>query len=389
MPVKSVAIIGAGVAGLTAALSFARLGVRSDIVEQASALTEVGAGLQISPNAARILAELDVLTDIESQWTEPDSIELASGLSLKTLMSLPVGETARSRWGAPYGVLHRATLQNALLAAVRRNPLCHLHLGKRITNPSRAEIAQQTLVEPDLIIGADGVWSSVRYAVPNSPMATFSGNIAWRFMVKSEAAPDFLNSRSVTAFLGPKGHVVAYPLKEIGGFNIVAIAMGTNPGDTWKAESSGQQQAMLRHQFRNWHPAFSKLFETTTQPTFWPLYQAGIGNWHNGRDTVLIGDAAHAMMPFAAQGAAMAIEDAFELADFAADTLPLPEMLAAFEAHRTPRIDKARKRAALNKFAYHARGPLRIGRNFVLSMRPSEAFLADFDWLYGYRAKGL
>ena len=389
MAVKSVAIIGAGVAGLTAALSFGRRGVRCDIIEQTAELTEVGAGLQISPNAARILARLDVLPDIEAQWTEPASIDLTSGLSLKRLMSLPVGAVARQRWGAPYGVLHRATLQNALLAAVGHNPHCHLHLGKRIATASRDDIARLMPVEPDLIIGADGVWSSVRHAVPGSPVATFSGNVAWRFMVGADDAPDFLNTLSVTAFLGPQGHVVAYPLKEIGGFNIVAIAAGSNPGDTWKAESSGQQQAMLQRQFSRWHPAFSRLFNTAKPPTFWPLYQAGPGKWHNGHDTVLIGDAAHAMMPFAAQGAAMAIEDGFELAGMVTGALPLPEALAAFEALRTPRIDKARKRAALNKFAYHARGPLRIGRDFVFSMRPEEAFLADFDWLYGYRAEGL
>ena len=117
--------------------------------------------------------------------------------------------------------------------------------------------------------------------------------------------------------------------------------------------------------------------------------RAGPGRWHNGRDTVLIGDAAHAMMPFAAQGAAMAIEDAFELAGtLAGTTLPVPQALAAFEALRLPRIEKARKRASLNRFAYHATGPVRLARDFVFSTRPTEAFLKDFDWLYGSRAKG-
>lgn len=150
---------------------------------------------------------------------------------------------------------------------------------------------------------------------------------------------------------------------------------------------------MLLEQFRGWSPDLLRLLEKAESPTFWPLYQAGPGRWHNGRDTVLIGDAAHAMMPFAAQGAAMAIEDAFELAGTMAGSgggasLPLPQTLAAFEALRLPRIDKARKRASLNRFAYHAKGPVRIARDFVFSTRPSEAFLSDFDWLYGYHAKG-
>ncbi|WP_320201718.1 FAD-dependent monooxygenase [Agrobacterium sp. rho-13.3] len=389
MPVTSVGIIGAGIAGLTAALSFARHGVRCDIIEQASVLEEVGAGLQVSPNAARILAALDVLPQIEAKWLEPVTVDLASGLSLKRLVSLPMRDVARQRWRAPYGVLHRATLQQALLAAVKHNPLCHLHLGKRLESASKQAVTAVTFREHDLIVGADGVWSSARFAVPGSPAATFSGNIAWRFTVAQKDAPAFLNRQSVTAFLGPSAHLVVYPLAETGDFNIVAIAVGANPGDTWKAEAQGKQHALLIDQFRGWNPAFLPVLETVVKPTFWPLFQACEGRWHNGKDTVLIGDAAHAMMPFAAQGAAMAIEDAFELAAFVSADQPLAEALSAFEGHRVPRIEKARKRAALNKFAYHARGPLRLGRDFVLGMRPPEAFLADFDWLYGYRAEGL
>ncbi|XHE14474.1 FAD-dependent monooxygenase [Agrobacterium deltaense] len=389
MPITSVAIVGAGIAGLTAALSFARHGVSSDIIEQAGELTEVGAGLQLSPNAARILAELGVMPEIEARWTEPASVELASGKSLATLLSLPMAEVARRRWGAPYGVLHRSTLQRALLDAVTRNPLCRLHLGKRMENATLDGIAATTFRDHDLIVGADGVWSAARFAVPSSPVATFSGNVAWRFTVGAKDVPSAINKSAVTAYLGSGGHIVAYPLKEVGGFNIVAIALGADPGATWRAESSGQQKAMLLAQFRDWSADIVRLLSSSENPTFWPLYQAGPGRWHNGRDTVLIGDAAHAMMPFAAQGAAMAIEDAFELAGALAKTpLPVAQALGAFEALRLPRIEKARKRASLNRFAYHATGPVRLARDFVFSIRPTEAFLKDFDWLYGYRAKG-
>lgn len=393
MPIKSVAIIGAGISGLTAALAFARHGIDCDIIEQAGELAEVGAGLQLSPNAARILATLGVLPDIEARWTEPVSVDLASGKSLTTLLSLPMGAVARSRWGAPYGVLHRSTLQSALLQAVTRNPLCRLHLGKRIENATADVIAATTFRDHDLIVGADGVWSAARFSVPAAPTATFSGNVAWRFTVAAEEVPSAFNKTAVTAYLGSRGHIVAYPLKEVGGFNIVAIALGADPGATWRAESSGRQKALLLEQFRDFSTDIVRLLDSSEKPTFWPLYQAGPGHWHNGRDTVLIGDAAHAMMPFAAQGAAMAIEDAFELAGTMAGSngekpLPVPQALAAFEALRLPRIEKARKRASLNRFAYHARGPVRIARDLVFSTRPPEAFLKDFDWLYGYHARG-
>ncbi len=389
MPVTSVAIIGAGIAGLTAALSFARYGVRCDIIERSPRLEEVGAGLQISPNAARILAALDVLPQIERSWLEPETVDLASGPSLKRLVSLPMRQVARSRWDAPYGVLHRATLQRALLSAVQQNPLCNLHLGMQLDAVTKAEIAARISQHHDLIVGADGVWSSARHAVPGGPAASFSGNVAWRFTVERENVPGFLKSQAVTAFLGPSAHLVAYPLAETGGFNVVAIAAGANPGATWQAQAQGNQQILLMKQFSRWNSAFMSMFESASHPTFWPLFHAGKGAWHNGADTVLIGDAAHAMMPFAAQGAAMAIEDAFELATFVHRDLTVPDAMSQFQAHRAPRIEKARKRAALNKFAYHAAGPLRLGRDMLLSMRPPEAFLADFDWLYGYSADGL
>jgi salicylate hydroxylase len=387
MSVKSAAIIGAGVAGLVAALSLARRGIFSDVFEQAPQLTEVGAGLQISPNAAKILGELGVLPALRSAWREPDEIGLASGLSLRPLAAVPSGAFAIDRWGAPYGVLHRATLQRVLLDAVAANAMCRLHLGCRIEAATPQSIAAITKTAPDLIVGADGVWSKVRNQVPDSPRPHFSGNIAWRFTLANDSAPAFLDRFQVTAFLGPKTHLVCYPLKEIDGFNIVAIGTGTSAGETWATDASQQQRRVLLEQFSGWHSGIRTMLAEASNPNFWPLYEAGPGRWHNGRDTVLIGDAAHAMMPFAAQGAAMAIEDAFELAGLVT-ALPLPAALVAFEAMRAPRVAKVRNRGAFNKFAYHARGPFRLGRNLVLKLRPPQALAADLDWLYGYQAKG-
>jgi 2-polyprenyl-6-methoxyphenol hydroxylase and related FAD-dependent oxidoreductases len=386
MSIQNVAIVGAGVAGLTAALSFARHGIRCDILEQAPQLAEVGAGLQISPNASRILGELGVLSELEQQWREPETLRLADGRTLKTLTALPSGRFARERWGAPYGVLHRATLQQCLLQAVLRDDKCRLHLGCRMIKPDREAIREITGVAPDLIVGADGVWSTLRERVPNSPGVTFSGNVAWRFTVDASQRTEFLDHNLLTAFLGPESHLVSYPLKEIGGFNIVAIAAGLSPGETWSAEGS-QQHAMLLERFAGWHPKMVDLLLKAESPTFWPLYQASAGRWQNGSDTVLIGDAAHAMMPFAAQGAAMAIEDAFELAG-TVSRLPLLEALSAFEAARVRRAARVKDRVNFNRFAYHARGPVRIARNLILSFRSPQSLIADLDWLYGYRAEG-
>lgn len=383
MSITHATIVGAGVAGLTAALSLAAKGFSSDIIEQAPQLGEVGAGLQLSPNATRVLAALGVLPAIERQWLEPRSIRLASGLDLRNLADLPAGEFARKRWGAPYGVLHRSTLQQALLRAVLSEPRCKLHLGRRIDGVGADALAHVTGRRPDLVVGADGAWSVARDAVPESPSVSFSGNIAWRFTVSSEDAPAFLSRSGVTAHLGPRAHLVSYPLNEIGGFNLVAIAAGAKSDESWALQADATRRIMLLDQFAGWHRDIRRVLGDAENPTFWPLYQASEGRWQNGHNTVLIGDAAHAMMPFSAQGAGMAIEDAFSLAHHVSKTA-LPSALSSFETERKARAARVKARGDFNRFAYHARGPFRIGRDIVLSLRSPESLAADLDWLYGH-----
>ncbi|KRB53044.1 salicylate hydroxylase [Rhizobium sp. Root708] len=382
MPIERVAIVGAGIAGLTTALSLAKHGIRSEIFEQAPVMTEVGAGLQISPNASLVLDKLGILEHLTPLWLEPEAIHLVSGLSLRRLASVLSGRFARDRWGSPYGVLHRATLQAALLKAVRENEHCTLHFGTKIGDESPIGDAGKA----DLLIGADGVWSTVRSRVPGAPTARFSGNIAFRFTVAADAAPDFADRSCVSAFLGPSAHLVCYPLRETQNFNMVAIVAGSRTSHEWINRPSENQSQHLLSAFSKWNKSISRFLEHATDIGVWPLYEAAGGTWQNGRDTVLIGDAAHAMMPFAAQGAAMAIEDAYELAALVANQ-PVPDALQVFEAQRMPRINRVRQRGAFNQFAYHARGPIRLGRNLVLAMKPPRSLATDLDWIYGYRVR--
>lgn len=179
-------------------------------------------------------------------WLEPEAIRLVSGRSLRQIAAVPSGAFARVRWDAPYGALHRATLQGVLLRAVQASPLCRLHFGAGF-DASTPDALWPGGRKPELIVGADGVWSKVRSSVAGSGNPKFSGNIAWRFMVPEADAPAILDRSSVTAYLGPAAHLVCYPLKEASAFNFVAICAGGSVGHDWSHSASAAQRTLRQH----------------------------------------------------------------------------------------------------------------------------------------------
>lgn len=389
---RNIIIVGAGIGGLTTALAFAAQGCEVDIVEQAPVLSEVGAGLQVSPNASRILIALGLGQKLLDSTISPREIVLSSGRTLRKITHIPCSSYAQDRWGAPYCVMHRANLQSLLVDAVNTHPNCNLHLGKPI-QPTEIGSLHELLQcpAPDLIVGADGVWSQTRCLIPGARQPRFSGQVAWRFKVTTDTARPVLDPANVTAFLGPNTHLVTYPLEQGKSINMVAISRGTNPGETWAGRDTAAARQDLLRQFSGWHPDIRTILRTAPEMTYWPLFEVPDGAWHNSGNTILIGDAAHAMTPFAAQGAAMAIEDGFELAQACTQATAgdLAATLERYEASRRTRIARARSRGAFNQFAYHARGPVRLGRDLVLALKSPESLASDLDWLYGYRASGL
>jgi salicylate hydroxylase len=371
---RHITIIGAGIAGLTAALAFARQGFAVRILERAERLEETGAGLQLSPNATRLLDRLGVLERLAPNAICPEAVVLRDARSLRELARVPLGRGAEHRWGAPYIVVHRADLQKALLARVADFAAIELNTGIEIANAPEAN--------GGLIVGADGVWSAVRKLLGRGE-SRFSGQVAWRATVdagyKSE---DIAQADIVSAFLHPGVHLVCYPVRGGAATNLVAVMKGGRLAEDW---TSQPDPAPLYRAMDSAAPPLRELVEQVGRWTAWPVHTVDRKTrWSDRRDVVLIGDAAHAMTPFAAQGAAMAIEDAVVLADLVAVSADLGEALRRYETLRRPRIARVSRRGALNHLAWHASGPVALARNLILRTRPPGKLAADLDWLYGW-----
>lgn len=396
---RPIVIAGAGIAGLTAAIAFAGRGHSVQLFEQAQRLEAVGAGIQLSPNATRILHQVGVLDKLLPRAVRPEAVVLKDAATLRELARVPLGQAAEARWHAPYLVAHRADLQDALMACAAEAGI-EIITGARVTSAAGAsdgiaatvEITSQTLIaEGFLLVGADGVWSSIRRGVSSSASgkSQFSGELAWRATVSADSVAGRAYAAvgtvdCVTTFLHRGFHMVAYPVSKGTAFNLVAFTKGERIAESW---SGAADPVILAKAMRGTAPGLIRLVEDAGQWTAWPIHTVDQQQpWTAPDGIALIGDAAHAMTPFAAQGAAMAIEDAAMLAECVA-TFPADPAagLCVWENLRRPRVAQVARRGALNRLAWHATGPVAIARNLFLNMRPPEKLAADLDWLYGWQ----
>lgn len=395
-PSRQVVVAGAGIAGLTAALAFAARGFSVQLYERAPALEEVGAGLQLSPNATRILRRLGVLDALVPAAVEPEAILLKRASSLATLARVPLGPAAERRWGAPYLVAHRADLQSALLARVARDPDIRLVLGAAVRDV--ACHARGVTVSLDhggavkevgcrLLVAADGVWSELARRIRPPAACRFTGYTAWRAMLPAGGAADralagIRPADAVAAFLHRDFHLVAYPVRAGAATNLVAVTRGAQLSSQW---ANRMETAPLLAALAGAAEPLRRAVAAAGPWTAWPLFESDWRQpWTEPGGLALIGDAAHAMTPFAAQGAAMAIEDAALLAALVAESPDaVAPALARFEALRRPRLRRVVGRGAFNRFTWHAAGPIALGRDLVLRAMPAARLAADLDWLYG------
>lgn len=393
---RQVIIAGGGVAGLTAALSFAIRGYPVSVFERAPRLDEVGAGLQLSPNATRILDRLGVLPGLRHAAVRPEAVVLRDASSLAELGRVPLGAAAETRWKAPYLTAHRADLQGALLAHVLREPAIQLVTGATVRyvqpHPSGVTVSVETAGRVEQISGmmlvvADGVWSDLRRFAGAQTKSRFAGQVAWRRTVLANSAAGRSLAAigvggTVNAFLAPGFHLIAYPVKASSALNIVAFTSGQLAGETWAATTDN---ALLKSAMRDTSPALLGLADDVGEWTVWPIYTMPSGPWTAPSGIALIGDAAHAMTPYAAQGAAMAIEDAETLGGHVlARPDNLSAALAGWEAERRKRIEQVARRGSFNRFTWHAAGPVAAARNLVLRLQKPEKLAASLDWLYGW-----
>lgn len=379
-------IAGGGIGGLSAAIALARQDLSVTVLERSDFQEESGAGIQLGPNATRLLERLRLLEAIEQVAFRPAAIFIFDGLSGKRLAEIPLGTYAEARYGAPYLTLHRADLHAALHDACKAASGVTLSPGFDLTGVEeldasvKAIAADGRVAQAPALIGADGIWSEVRKLIAPDARLLFTGATAWRTLLPRGELTDPFDAPVVSIWLGPDTHLVHYPVRGGKELNVVAVTEGGCDTRGWNQAGDA---AALKSAFAGWCKDAKSLLERAPGWRCWSLYRlTGLPAWTSGRIT-LLGDAAHPVLPHLAQGAALAIEDAVALAKTLAESggdalrgFPL------YEAVRKERAGQVAERSQRNGKHYHMAGAMRLARNLVLRSRRGERLLIGFDWLY-------
>ena len=389
---RTILIAGGGIGGLATALALARNGFRVVVFEQSPRLEPIGAGIQLSPNAMHVLQSLGLTEALSPHVVSPENIRIRKARNGADIVRIPLGLYAQQRYGAPYWMIHRADLQAVLVEAVRANPDIVLRLGAKLqdyavhANGVTAQIRLGTEASEERcigLIGADGLWSTVRDKLGYTDAPHFRKRTAWRAVVPADRVPPEAREVSINLWLGRHAHLVHYPIRAGADVNIVAILRNEIQKPGW--DNAGVR-ADLVTMFRKWAIPAQQIVGAPESWTTWSLYdRPRLRHWGKGPVT-MIGDAAHPMLPFLAQGAAMAIEDGAVLADCLGKS---PDDTAAgmrrYESLRNDRATRAQKAAARNGVRYQASGVEAALRNTALRMMGGAGLLRRYDWLYNWR----
>jgi salicylate hydroxylase len=394
---RNIVIAGGGIGGLTAALALAQCGFRATVLEQAEQLEETGAGIQLSPNATRVLISLGLGERLRRDAVAPDAIAIKTA-SGNRLARIPLGEAVEKRYGSPYWSIHRGDLQAALAEAARANSDVVLRLGMRtedfvlhrngvsVACRHRRGVADEHGIA---LIGADGLWSTLRIRLGYRAGPQFRRRTAWRALVPAAKVEPEFRTNEVQLRLGKNAHVVHYPVKAGALINVVAIVSDQWAEPGWSSE--GARDELLAHYSRwTWAEPVREFLMLPGRWLKWALFDLPpLRRWGDGPVT-LLGDAAHPMLPFLAQGAAMAIEDAAVLAAaLARQPDDLVSAMRRYEAVRRPRTARVQRAARNNGRVYHLAAAEALARNLVLRLAGGKMLLRRYDWLYDWRAEPL
>ena len=377
---QSITLLGAGIAGLACARALALRGAEVTVLEQADAIREVGAGLQISPNGAAVLRALGLGEALDRAGTAATGVRLIDGPSAEPVLSMDLR-------GRDFRLLHRADLI-ALLLEGARGAGAELRLLQQIETVDltgarpRIVTAQGAALTPDLLIGADGLHSPTRAALNGAAAAVFTGQVAWRAVLPEAEAED--TAARAEVHMGPGRHLVSYPLRGGRQRNIVAVEERSRwAEESWTLRDDPMD---LRLAFEAFSPRVRGWLDRVEEVHLWGLFRHPVArHWHGGR-AVILGDAAHPTLPFLAQGANMALEDAWVLADCLARHDTPETAFAAYQQARAARCARIVAASTANARAYHLSSPLReiahLGLRIGGRIAP-QAALRRFEWIYG------
>jgi 2-polyprenyl-6-methoxyphenol hydroxylase-like FAD-dependent oxidoreductase len=380
-------IAGGGIGGLVAAYALALKGFPVRVFEQAEAFREVGAGIQLGPNIFRALEKIGLKEAMLADAWHPGALTMRCGLTGKVITSMPLGPQAEAYFGQPYAVTHRHDIHAVYLKACQGNNLISLESKSEVVDfDDKNDHVTVTLksgeqVDGRALIGCDGLWSKIREKVVGDGKPRVSGHIAYRAVLKREEVPSDLWQKDMLLYAGPRTHFVQYPLRRGELYNLVAVFHSDHYVEGWNTE--GDKQLLFDH-FKAQRPEVRRMLERIETWRYWVLCdREPVKNWSKGRVT-LLGDAAHPMLQYLAQGACQATEDAVWLADkVAAQPDDLPAAFAAYEQQRYLRTARVQIMARVYGEFFHARGPTAELRDQMLGARTPEQAYEAINWLYG------
>lgn len=385
---RSVIIVGGGIGGLAAALSLTRQGVAVQLLEQAETIAEIGAGIQLGPNAYAALDALGVGEAARGRSVFTDRLLMMDAVDCSEVGRVEVGEPFRKRFGNPYGVIHRADIHLSILEAVQKNPMITFKTSTRVRDfvqdGKQVEVVdeQGNRYRADALIGADGVKSVVRQQLIGDPVRV-TGHVVYRAVVDVADMPAELQMNAPVVWAGPHCHLVHYPLRGGQQYNLV-VTFHSRKQEEWGV-TDGSKEEVLSY-FEGVHPRPAQMLD---RPTSWRRWATAdrepVEHWSEGRVTVL-GDAAHPMAQYLAQGACMALEDAVTLGEAVkACDFDFTEAFKLYESVRVPRTARVVWSTREMGRLYHAAGVERAVRNALWKGRTQDQYYDSLQWLYGWK----